>query len=74
MIILMAASIAAVSWLEGEPLDIENLIGHKGKTPCAIIYMAHLGEQERQFVAAFFRQVDGCILGAEARLATPRRA
>jgi hypothetical protein len=46
----LLASPSMASWLEGEPLDIENLIGRKGKTPCAIIYMAHLGEQERQFV------------------------
>ena len=38
------------SWLEGEPIDIEKLLGGNGKTPCAIIYMAHLGETERQFI------------------------
>jgi hypothetical protein len=46
----LLASPSMASWLEGEPLDIENLIGHKDKTPCAIIYMAHLSETERQFV------------------------
>jgi len=46
----LLASPSMASWLEGEPLDVENLIGRTGKTPCAIIYMAHLSETERQFV------------------------
>ena len=46
----LLASPSMASWLEGEPLDIESLIGGRGKTPCAIIYMAHLSETERQFV------------------------
>ncbi len=46
----LLASPSMASWLEGEPLDIEGLIGGQGKTPCAIIYMAHLNETERQFV------------------------
>ena len=46
----LLASPSMASWLEGEPLDIENLLGAGDKTPCAIIYMAHLNEKERQFV------------------------
>ena len=46
----LLASPSMASWLEGEPLDIDNLLGRDGKTPCAIIYMAHLNEKERQFV------------------------
>jgi hypothetical protein len=46
----LLASPSMASWLEGEPLDIENLIGGRSKTPCAVIYMAHLSETERQFV------------------------
>jgi hypothetical protein len=46
----LLASPSMASWLEGEPLDIESLIGSGDKTPCAIIYMAHLNEKERQFV------------------------
>jgi hypothetical protein len=46
----LLASPSMASWLEGEPLDIEGLLGTGGKTPCAIIYMAHLNEKERQFV------------------------
>ncbi|MGI9200174.1 MAG: helicase HerA domain-containing protein [Woeseiaceae bacterium] len=46
----LLASPSMASWLEGEPLDVENLIGSGDKTPCAIIYMAHLNEKERQFV------------------------
>ena len=46
----LLASPSMASWLEGEPLDIDSLLGTGGKTPCAIIYMAHLNEKERQFV------------------------
>lgn len=46
----LLASPSMASWLEGEPLDIENLIGKSAKTRCPIIYMAHLNETERQFV------------------------
>jgi hypothetical protein len=46
----LLASPAMASWLQGEPLDIEAMLGGKGKTPCAVIYMAHLSETERQFV------------------------
>ena len=46
----LLASPSMASWLEGEPLDIENLIGRSAKTRCSIIYMAHLSETERQFV------------------------
>jgi hypothetical protein len=46
----LLASPSMASWLEGEPLDIERLIGRGGKTPCSVIYMAHLTDTERQFV------------------------
>ncbi|MEE4217492.1 MAG: DUF87 domain-containing protein [Xanthomonadales bacterium] len=46
----LLASPSMAAWLEGEPLDVERMLGGKGKTPCAIIYMAHLNENERQFV------------------------
>ncbi len=46
----LLASPSMAAWLEGEPLDIERLIGGDGKTPCAVIYMAHLSDTERQFV------------------------
>jgi hypothetical protein len=46
----LLASPSMASWLEGEPLDIESLIGKSAKTRCPIIYMAHLNETERQFV------------------------
>lgn len=46
----LLASPSMASWLEGEPLDIESLIGKSDKTRCPIIYMAHLNETERQFV------------------------
>ena len=46
----LLASPSMAAWLEGEPLDIERLIGGNGKTPCAVIYLAHLNDTERQFV------------------------
>ena len=46
----LLASPSFASWLEGEPLDIEMLIGASDKTKCAVIYMAHLTDQERQFM------------------------
>ena len=46
----LLASPSMASWLEGEPLDIESLLGKSDKTRCPIIYMAHLNETERQFV------------------------
>jgi hypothetical protein len=46
----LLASPSMASWLEGEPLDIENMLGKSAKTKCPIIYMAHLNDTERQFV------------------------
>ena len=46
----LLASPSMASWLEGEPLDIESLLGTDDRTPCAIIYIAHLNEKARQFV------------------------
>jgi hypothetical protein len=46
----LLASPSFASWIDGEPLEIENLLGTKGKTPAAIIYLAHLSDAERQFL------------------------
>lgn len=46
----LLASPSFAGWLEGAPLDIETLIGKGDKTKCAVVYMAHLSESERQFV------------------------
>jgi hypothetical protein len=46
----LLASPSFATWLEGEPLDIETLIGASDKTKCAVIYLAHLTDQERQFI------------------------
>ena len=46
----LLASPSMASWLKGEPLEIEKLIGQSAKTKCSIIYTAHLTEPERQFV------------------------
>ena len=46
----LLASPSFASWIEGEPLDIDNLLESKEKTPTAIIYLAHLSDAERQFL------------------------
>lgn len=46
----LLASSSFSSWLQGEPLDVEALIGEGDKTKCAVVYLAHLTEAERQFV------------------------
>ncbi len=46
----LLASPSFASWIEGEPLEIENLLPSGGKTPAAIIYLAHLSDAERQFL------------------------
>lgn len=45
----LLASPSFATWLEGRPLDIEDMIG--GDRPqAAIVYMAHLSDEERQFL------------------------
>lgn len=45
----LLASPSFASWLEGAPLDIEDMIG--GDRPkAAIVYMSHLSDEERQFL------------------------
>jgi hypothetical protein len=45
----LLASPSFASWMEGEPLEIEGLIG--GDRPkAAIVYLSHLTDEERQFV------------------------
>ncbi len=46
----LLASPSFASWIEGEPLEMESLLGSNGKTPAAIIYLAHLSDAERQFL------------------------
>ncbi len=46
----LLASPAFASWNQGVPLDIERLLYRDGTPGAAIISIAHLGEQERQFV------------------------
>ena len=39
------------AWSEGEPLDPQRLLfTDDGKPRCAVVYLAHLSEEERQFV------------------------
>ncbi len=45
----LLASPSFAAWLEGLPLSIDHLLSGE-RTPAAVIYLAHLGETERQFV------------------------
>ncbi|HET6601562.1 MAG TPA: helicase HerA-like domain-containing protein, partial [Gaiella sp.] len=47
----LVASPTFAAWGEGEPLDPQKLlVTADGKPRCAVIYLAHLSEEERQFV------------------------
>jgi len=46
----LLASPAFASWMEGAPLDIEELLWKNGKPRAAVVYLAHLSDEERQFV------------------------
>lgn len=47
----LAASPSFASWTKGQSLDIEQLLyGHEGRAQAAIVSLAHLSEDERQFV------------------------
>ena len=47
----LAASPSFTSWTEGPELNIQNLLyGDSGKPQAAIVSLAHLSEEERQFV------------------------
>lgn len=47
----LVASPAFASWVEGIPLDIESMLFQSnGKPRCAVVSIAHLSDEERQFV------------------------
>ena len=47
----LLASPGFATWMEGPPLDIESLLWDDDGTPqAAVVYLAHLSEDERQFV------------------------
>ena len=47
----LLASPGFATWMDGPPLDIESLLwDSKGTPQAAIIYLAHLSDDERQFV------------------------
>jgi hypothetical protein len=47
----LVASPAFASWMAGPPLDIASMLwDDSGKPRAAILYLAHLSEEERQFV------------------------
>ncbi len=45
----LLASPSFASWMEGMPLDIEEMIGGDG-TKAAVVYLSHLSDEERQFL------------------------
>ena len=46
----LLASPSFASWMDGQPLDIESLLWHDGRPAASIVYLAHLSDQERQFM------------------------
>ena len=47
----LVASPSFASWMEGPPLDIESMLwDDSGKPQAAIVYLAHLSDEERQFI------------------------
>ncbi|MDH3225244.1 MAG: hypothetical protein OEO23_16095, partial [Gemmatimonadota bacterium] len=47
----LMASPSFASWLEGEPLEVERLLrSADGRPKASVLYLAHLSEEERQFV------------------------
>jgi hypothetical protein len=47
----LAASPSFAEWLQGEPLDMDLLLGRgEGRTRASIVYLSHLSDSERQFV------------------------
>ncbi|MEX2422807.1 MAG: DUF87 domain-containing protein [Acidimicrobiia bacterium] len=46
----LIASPSFASWIQGEPLDIDQILHGDGRSRTAVVYLAHLSEDERQFV------------------------
>jgi len=46
----LVASPAFSSWVDGPDLDVEDLLWKDGKPQAAIVYLAHLSDEERQFI------------------------
>ena len=46
----VVASPTFSSWLEGPPLDIQSMLYDGDKPKAAVVYLAHLNDDERQFV------------------------
>ena len=50
----LVASPSFAAWLEGTPLDIGAMLFPEGKPAAAILYLAHLSDNERQFAVTLF--------------------
>lgn len=46
----LLASPSFAGWLQGVPLDIENMLEAGDKPRAAVVYLAHLSDAERQFI------------------------
>lgn len=52
----LVASPAFQTWLQGEPLSIENFLKKDGKPRVSIFYIAHLSDSERMFFVTLLLQ------------------
>ena len=67
----LLASPTFAAWLEGEPLDIDRLLGIGADRPAAsVVYLAHLSDAERQFVVTLV--LSKLISWMRARSGSPR--
>jgi hypothetical protein len=48
----LLASPSFASWSGGAPMDMERLLSTDGGAACSVVYLAHLSEEERQFVVS----------------------
>ncbi len=46
----LVASPAFSTWIDGPDLDIDSMLWKDGKPQAAIVYLAHLSDEERQFI------------------------
>lgn len=46
----LLASPSFAAWAEGVPLDMDAMLSTESGAACSVVYLAHLSEEERQFV------------------------
>ncbi len=66
----LIASPSFAAWSTGVPLDVESLLfASDGKPRCAVVYLAHLSDEERQFVVTLV--LSKLVTWMRARSGTP---